>query len=107
VDPALLGLGSNTGVASMNRQKWPYREDKKVPLLLHTSAIRFHYGERVFSGYESGLWFKQLTSALHTQGGWLCDFLHELVGKLWVPQTAAFMATQLRRAVRESAEPEV
>lgn len=110
ISPEMLDFRGVGG--SMNMGRWPRSKDKQNrPILLHVAALGYHYGALVAANRHSEMWFGQLSGKGIHDLRKAVRFLEELFREIWIPQTVAFVALQLRRklnrGVRSGKSPEV
>ena len=66
IDPALLAFSpaaTQGREASINLDKWPRRKQDGKPILMHITALAYHYGEASAANRQNELWFTQLGDA--------------------------------------------
>ncbi|CAG9951263.1 unnamed protein product [Clonostachys rosea f. rosea IK726] len=98
IDPEVLDLcAAGRGGAVLDMARWPRYKETGRPILLHVAELRYHYGDRVASSRDSNLWFAQLGNEAFARPQGVAALVTEVIGKLWMSQTKAFMQRQLRR----------
>jgi hypothetical protein len=98
LDPRLLDLSAPLG--ELNFPQWP-RGDKNRPILMHVTAIAYHYGEVAAVSRHNHVWFHELGGCDLTGPSGITKFLQDFFESLWVPQMVAFVSFQLNRLLRE------
>lgn len=99
VSPAMLDFRGSVG--KMNTVRWPRTADNR-PILLHVAALAYHYGPVVAANRHSQIWFGQLGGKAIHDIRVAVRFLEEVFRELWIPQTVAFIAFQLRRQLNRN-----
>lgn len=101
INPSMLDLRQGRG--KLHLGKWPKTEDER-PVLMHVASLAYHYGHNVAANRHSQLWFAELggrsIQGIATAG----RFLEGIFRELWIPQTRAFIAYQLRRRLNRGVQ---
>lgn len=95
ISPEMLDFRDLGG--KMNVSRWPRAANDGRPILLHMSALAYHYGSNVATKRHSQIWFGQLGGKAIRDARGAGKFLEEVFRMMWVPQTASFMIYQLRK----------
>jgi hypothetical protein len=99
IDPAVLDLDR---LGMLDVSKWPRSGETGRLLLLHVAELRYHYGERIASSREGELLLAQMGHEAFSRPQGVAQLVKVLLEDLWVPQTRAFMARQIRRRLRKA-----
>lgn len=98
LDPHLLDLSAPLGV--LNLSQWP-RGAKGRPLLMHVTALAYHYGAIAAESRHNHVWFHELGGCDLSGPSGITQFLQDFFESLWIPQMMAFVLFQLRKLLRE------
>ncbi|KAL6359135.1 hypothetical protein LRP88_09337 [Fusarium phalaenopsidis] len=96
ISPRMLDIREGRGL--VNLVGWPQLSNGR-PVLMHVASLEYHYDRTVASNRHSQLWFAELGGRSIDGMDRMTTFLHEVFRDLWVPETAAFIARQVRRGL--------
>ncbi|KAJ9413916.1 hypothetical protein QL093DRAFT_2569888 [Fusarium oxysporum] len=83
ISPRMLDIRDGQGL--VNLVGWPQLSNGR-PVLMHVASLEYHYDRTVASNRHNGM--DRMTT-----------FLHEVFQDLWIPETVAFIARQVRRGL--------
>jgi hypothetical protein len=96
ISPRMLDIREGRGL--VNLVGWPQLSNGR-PVLMHVASLEYHYDRTVASNRHSQLWFAELGGRSIDGMDRMTTFLHEVFRDLWVPETIAFIARQVRRGL--------
>ena len=96
ISPRMLDIREGRGL--VNLVGWPQLSNGR-PVLMHVASLEYHYDRTVASNRHSQLWFAELGGRSIDGMDRMTTFLHEVFRDLWVPETVAFIARQVRRGL--------
>ncbi|KAL7754791.1 hypothetical protein ACKLNR_015277 [Fusarium oxysporum f. sp. zingiberi] len=96
ISPRMLDIREGQGL--VNLVGWPQLSNGR-PVLMHVASLEYHYDRTVASNRHSQLWFAELGGRSIDGIDRMTTFLHEVFQDLWVPETIAFVARQVRRGL--------
>ncbi|KAK3173869.1 hypothetical protein K4F52_010387, partial [Lecanicillium sp. MT-2017a] len=101
ISPNMLDLRPKHGV--LNVAKWPRDKDTgmgRPPLLLHVSALGYHYSPQVSASRLAEIWFGDLAVDHVRNIRSATKLVEGVFRELWIPQTKAFLMQHLRTRLR-------
>ncbi|KAG7437025.1 hypothetical protein Forpi1262_v002004 [Fusarium oxysporum f. sp. raphani] len=96
ISPRMLDIREGQGL--VNLVGWPQLSNGR-PVLMHVASLEYHYDRTVASNRHSQLWFAELGGRSIDGMDRMITFLHEVFQDLWIPETVAFIARQVRRGL--------
>ncbi|KAI3572619.1 hypothetical protein IWW34DRAFT_891492 [Fusarium oxysporum f. sp. albedinis] len=96
ISPRMLDIRDGQGL--VNLVGWPQLSNGR-PVLMHVASLEYHYDRTVASNRHSQLWFAELGGRSIDGMDRMTTFLHEVFQDLWIPETVAFIARQVRRGL--------
>ncbi|RKK76702.1 hypothetical protein BFJ68_g18016 [Fusarium oxysporum] len=96
ISPRMLDIRDGQGL--INLVGWPQLSNGR-PVLMHVASLEYHYDRTVASNRYSQLWFAELGGRSIDGMDRMITFLHEVFQDLWIPETVAFIARQVRRGL--------
>ncbi|OBS15198.1 hypothetical protein FPOA_13940 [Fusarium poae] len=96
ISPRMLDTRDGQGL--VNLVGWPQLSNGR-PVLMHVASLEYHYDRTVASNRHSQLWFAELGGRSIDGMDRMTTFLHEVFQDLWIPETVAFIARQVRRGL--------